>query len=67
MEGADAAVGDTAVAVADLVAEVAGGEHRPLAASDVLWVEPAFDSALASGQLSAYLGFHSKSFLCPDA
>jgi hypothetical protein len=64
MHGADAAVGDAAVALADLVMDVAGGEHRPLAAFEVELVEPAFDSALASVQLSAYLNFHSKSLSC---
>src|SRR5262245_5224020 len=59
---ADAAVGDAAITVADLVVEVARGEHRPLAALDIVFVEPAFDSPLALGQLPAYLDFHSKSF-----
>jgi hypothetical protein len=61
VQGAEAAVGDAAVALADLVAEVGGGEHGPLAACEVELVEPAFDAALASAQLLAYLGFHSKS------
>ncbi len=61
VQGADAAVGDAAVALADLIADVGGGEHGPLAAFEVELVEPAFDSALASVQLSAYVGFHSKS------
>ena len=64
MDGADAAVGNAAIAVADLVADVARGEHRPLVALDVALVEAAFNPALALGQLSAYLGLHSKSFAC---
>ena len=64
MYAADAAVGDTAVALADLVMDVARREHRALAAFDVELVKPAFDSALASVQLSAYLNFHSKSLSC---
>src|ERR1039457_1596190 len=61
MNGANATVGNAAVALADFVMNVAGGEHRPLAAFDVELIEPAFDAALASVQLSAYLNFHSKS------
>ena len=61
MNRADAAVGDALALVADLVMDVGGGEHRPLATFEVELVEPACDSALASVQLSAYLDFHSKS------
>ncbi len=64
MHGADPAMRDAAVALADFVVDVAGGEHRLLAAFEVELVEPAFDSALASVQLSAYLDFHSKSLSC---
>src|SRR6516165_3675262 len=64
VHGTDAAVGDATPAVADLVADVACGEHRPLATLDVTFVEPALDSALALGQLPAYLGLHSKSLSC---
>ncbi len=67
MNGTDAAVGDAAIALADLVMDVAGGEHRPLAAFEVELVEASLDSALASVQLSAYLDFHSKSLAgCGD-
>jgi hypothetical protein len=49
--------------VADFIVDIAGGEHRPLAALDVALVEAALDSALALPQLSAYLTVHSKSLV----
>ena len=65
VKGADAAVSDGAVALADLVMDVAGGEdgsvrgdRRPLAARP--FFEPPLNSPLASFQLSSYLGIHSK-------
>jgi hypothetical protein len=64
VEDADAAVGYATVTVADLVVDVAGGEHRLIAGRQPAFVEPAFNPALASSQLSAYLGLHSKSFSC---
>src|ERR1700690_1626558 len=64
VDGANAAVGNTAVSLADFVMDVAGGENRPPTAFEVELVEPAFNSALASVQLSASLNFHSKSLSC---
>src|SRR4029077_3669888 len=55
MDGADATVGSAAVAVADLIVDVGGGEHRACAALEVGLVEAALDPALALAQLSAYL------------
>jgi hypothetical protein len=40
---------------------VGGGEHRMVQVAEPSFVEPAFNSALAVGQLLVYLGIHSKS------
>ena len=61
VDGADAAVGDAAAAVADFVVDVAGGEHGSGAVAEVGLVEASLDPALAAGQFLAYLGVHSKS------
>jgi hypothetical protein len=41
--------------------DVAGGEHRSAAVTELGFVETAGDAALAVGQLSGYSWFHSKS------
>jgi hypothetical protein len=61
MQGADAAVGNAAVTVADFVMDVRGGEHRPVATLHVGFVQATLNAALALVQLAAYLSFHSKS------
>jgi hypothetical protein len=61
MDGADAAVSQAARAVSDLVLDVAGSEHRLVQVAELLFIESAFNSALAVGQLLVYLGIHSKS------
>ena len=61
MDGADAAAGDAAGALGDLVVDVAGGQHGLGAAAQVLLVQAPFDPALAVGQFSSYARFHSKS------
>ena len=65
VDGADAAVGDAAGAVGDLVVDVGGGEHGSGAAAEVGFVEAAFDAALAVGQPPSYDGIHSKSLVGP--
>jgi hypothetical protein len=61
VHGTDAAAADTAGAVGDLIVDVAGGEHGPLAVGCVRPVETALEAPLAVGQLPTYLGLHSKS------
>ena len=46
MDGADAAVSDAAVAVADFIVDVGGGEHRLRATLEVGFVEAALNTAL---------------------
>src|SRR5205085_1571620 len=60
----NAAMSDAAIAVADFVMNIGGGEHRPFASVQVAFVEAALDPALALPQLLAYLGIHSKSLSC---
>jgi hypothetical protein len=60
MKGAEAAVSDTPRAVADLVVQVAGGEHGLGAASEVRLVETTLNPALTLLQLSVYRRVHSK-------
>jgi hypothetical protein len=60
MEGTDAAVGDAAVALAELVADVGGGEDGFIDVAELGFVEPILDAALALVELSSYLGVHSK-------
>jgi hypothetical protein len=55
VEGADAAVGDAAEAIADLVLDVAGGEDRLVEVLELGFFEPKLNSALAAFQLSSYL------------
>ena len=61
MEGPDAAMRHAVDAVGDLVVDVGGSKHRPIGVAEPLFIESAFDSALAVGQLLVYLGVHSKS------
>src|SRR6185369_9604325 len=48
-------------AVGDLVVNVGGGKHRMVQVAESLFVESAFNSTLAVGELLVYLGIHSKS------
>jgi hypothetical protein len=61
MHGSNAAVGQTVAAVGDLIVDVGRREGGPVGVTEPFPVEPAFDSALAVGQLPVYLGIHSKS------
>ena len=61
VKSADAAMTDAMNAVSDFVVDVGGGEHGSLGVAESFFVESAFNSALAFGQLLAYLGIHSKS------
>src|SRR6202035_2246512 len=61
MNEADAAAGDAAATLGDLVVNVAGSHHGLGATTQILLVQSALDPALAVGQLSSYAGFHSKS------
>src|SRR3984957_16852367 len=61
MKSADAAVGDAAAAVGDVIVDVGRGEGGPADVAEPFLVETAFDSALAVAQLLVYLGVHSKS------
>jgi hypothetical protein len=61
MKRADAAVGDAARAVGDVIVDIGRGEGGPVGVAEPLLVESAFDSALAVGELLGYLGVHSKS------
>ena len=67
MQGADAALHDGAVALADFILDVAGGEDWLVEVPELGLVEASFDSALASLQLTSYFGVHSKLlFLRPE-
>jgi hypothetical protein len=61
MKSADTAMGQTAATVGDLILNVGGSEHRLVQIAQSFLVEPAFHSVLAIGELSVYLGVHSKS------
>jgi hypothetical protein len=61
VEEADAAAGDAAGPLPDLLVDVAGRHHGLGAAAEILLVQPPLDPALAPGQFSSYARFHSKS------
>jgi hypothetical protein len=61
MEGADAAMRQTARAVGDFIVNVGSREHRLVRVAEPFFVESALDSALAIDELLVYLGVHSKS------
>ena len=61
VEGPDAAVRHAMDAIGDLVMNVGGGEHGPSGVAEPFFVESAFNSALAVGELLVYLSVHSKS------
>ncbi|WP_406693972.1 hypothetical protein V5E97_23300 [Singulisphaera sp. Ch08] len=61
VDGVDAAVGQAARVVGDLVVKIGGGEHRAFHPAKVLLIEPPLNASLAISQLDSYLGFHSKS------
>jgi hypothetical protein len=63
MKCADATVSDVPRAVADLVVDVADGEHGLGATTEVRLVETTFDPALAMVQLSVYRRVHSKTLV----
>ena len=57
----EAPVSQSLDALGQFVVNVAGLQHRQLAALEVALVDAALETPLASGQLSAYLRIHSKS------
>jgi hypothetical protein len=61
VHGPDAAVADATAAVADLLVDVAGRKHGLGAAAQVTLVQAFLHPLLATGQLVAYSGVHSKS------
>src|SRR5439155_2830335 len=63
VEGADAAVSEATGAGADLIVDVAGGEHRFGAAAQVRRVQAALDSALAVAEPLVYRWVHSKALV----
>ena len=60
VHGADAAVAEAAATLADLVVDVAGGEHGLGSATKVVLVQAFLNPPLATRQLLAYSGVHSK-------
>src|SRR5229473_3334463 len=63
MDGADAAVTEATLAVADVVMNVARREHRLAAVAELALIQASLDAALAVGQLAGYSRIHSKSLL----
>jgi hypothetical protein len=61
MQDAQAAAGDATGTIGDLIVDVGGGEHRPMAAAVVGFIQAALDASLAMAQLLAYSSFHLKS------
>jgi hypothetical protein len=66
VEGADAAVGESASAAGDIVEDVGGGEDGLVEVLESSFVEAVEDSLLASLEFPAYLGVHSKLLLESD-
>jgi hypothetical protein len=62
VNGTNAPVADAPAAVADFIRDVAGSEHGLGRAAAVARVEAFLNPPLATGQLVAYRGVHSKSF-----
>ncbi len=60
VHGPDAAVGGGPRAVGNLVMDVRGGHHGPVASPVVVLVQSSRDPPLASFDLFSYLGVHSK-------
>ena len=60
VEGTDPAMGDAAVALGDVVVDVAGREDGLVEVLELGLVEPSLKAALAAFQFSSYLGVHSK-------
>ena len=60
VDRSDAAMSRGAGAIAELVMDVGGGHDRPVAPPVVVLVQPSHDPLLASFDLMAYLGIHSK-------
>jgi hypothetical protein len=65
VDGTNTSVADATAAVADLVVDVAGGEHGFGAAAQVVLVQAFLNAALATGEFLSYCGIHSKSLQCP--
>jgi hypothetical protein len=63
MESADAAVGQAAAALGDLIVDVGCGQRGPIHAAQASFVEAALDPALAIGELPLYLGVTRNPFL----
>jgi hypothetical protein len=59
----DAAVGNAARALGNLIVDVTGGKHGAPTIAQVGRVEASFNPALAVGQFAVYSRVHSKSLL----
>ena len=71
MHRPDSTGGSRPRAFGDLIVDVGGRHHRPVASPVVILVQPSGDSPLASLNLFSYLGVHSKTppcfrFMGPD-
>lgn len=66
VDGADAAVNHAALALADLVVDVAGGKDRPIDMGQFRLVEPTLQAALAASELLSYFSVHSKFLFLQD-
>ena len=66
MNETDAAAGHAAVTLGDLIVNVAGRHHGLGATAKVLLVQTPLNPALAVGQFSLYVRFHSKSLRATD-
>ena len=49
MDSADTAVRNAALAIGDFITNMVGGEHRLIAASQILFIQTTLDSTLAVG------------------
>jgi hypothetical protein len=63
VDGTDAAVGQSACAVGDLIVDIAGGKLWLGASAEFGFVQTSVDASLAVGEFLSYLGVHSKSLL----
>jgi len=66
VQDADAAVNETAVAVGEVIPDVARGEHGFAAIAELGFVESPLDAALAVGEFVGFGRFHLKSSVARD-
>jgi hypothetical protein len=62
VDKSDAAAGDRAGAISNLLVNVAGGHHGLGATAQIFLVQTPLNPALAVGQFASYDPLHSKSF-----